>query len=193
MNSTRIQRTAYAVLAVALGAMVAPAHAAADPVTPVPRLEVDRYLGTWQQLAAIPQPFNLVCARDTSANYSLNPNGDITVRNSCSTWTGGRNEITGVAKVTDPVSQAQLAVSFRGEAEPRTNYVVTALDPDYRWALVVNPERTAGFVLSRTPAPDAGQWNDIRAAIDAAGVDPCLLLTSPTTGGDERIVPLCTV
>ncbi|WP_194819999.1 lipocalin family protein [Nocardia sp. XZ_19_385] len=192
MNSNRIQRTAAVLAGMAIAVAAAPAFAAAEPVTPVPRLDVERYLGTWQQLAAIPQPFNLVCARDTRANYSLNAGGDIAVRNSCTTWVGGGNEIAGVAKVTDPQTQAQLAVSFRGEANPRTNYVVTAIDPDYSWALVVNPERTAGFVLSRAAAPSTEQWTEIRTAIAAAGVDSCLFLTSPTTGGAEEIVPLCT-
>ncbi|MEV6279328.1 lipocalin family protein [Nocardia sp. NPDC051832] len=192
MNSKRIQRAASVLGGMLVAVAAAPGLASAEPVTPIPRLELERYLGTWQQLAAIPQPFNLVCARDTRANYSLNPNGDIAVRNSCTTWTGGGNEIAGVAKVTDPATQAQLAVSFRGEADPRTNYVVTAIDPDYEWALVVNPERTAGFVLSRTPAPSAEQWTTVRTAIAAAGVDSCLFLTSPSTGGAEEIVPLCT-
>ncbi|MEV0246602.1 lipocalin family protein [Nocardia sp. NPDC050712] len=193
MNSIRFGLAACTVAATAGALALVPASAGAEPVTPVPQLQVERYLGTWQQLAAIPQPFNLVCARDTRANYTLNPAGDITVRNSCTTWSGGPNEITGVAKVKDTATNAQLGVSFRGEADPRTNYVVTAVDPDYSWALVVNPERTSGFVLSRTAAVDAERWAEIRDAVAAAGVDSCLFLTSPNTGGYEEIVPLCTV
>ncbi|MBP2193352.1 lipocalin family protein [Nocardia goodfellowii] len=192
MNSNRALRAASVMAGLGIALATAPASAQAEPVTPIPRLEVERYLGDWRQLAAIPQPFNLVCARDTRANYSLTPNGDIAVRNSCTTWWGGGNEIAGVARVTDPATQAQLAVSFRDESDPRTNYVVTAIDPDYSWALVVNPERTAGFVLARAAALSAGQWTDVRAAIAAAGVDSCLFLTSPTTGGAAEIAPLCT-
>ncbi|MEU1205247.1 lipocalin family protein [Nocardia sp. NPDC005825] len=165
-------------------------RAAAAPPAPVPTLEVSRYTGTWLQLAAIPQPFNLACARDTQADYTPTPDGLI-VRNSCTTWLGTRDEITGTARITDPATNAQLGVSFRGESDPATNYIVTALDPDYRWSVVVNPGRTAGFVLSRVPVPDAGQWSAIRAGIDAAGMDPCLFLTSPVTGGFDRIEPLC--
>lgn len=127
MNSNRALRAASVLAGLGIALAAAPAFAQAEPVTPVPRLEAERYLGDWRQLAAIPQPFNLVCARDTRANYSLTPNGDIAVRNSCTTWWGGGNEIAGVAKVTDPATQAQLAVSFRDESNPRTNYVVTRL------------------------------------------------------------------
>ncbi|MEU0543918.1 lipocalin family protein [Nocardia sp. NPDC005978] len=196
MNTTRslsASKAAYAVTAGVCAALLATsAPASAAPAAPVPNLELARYLGTWNQLAAIPQFFNLVCARDTRANYSLDPAGDVTVRNSCTTWTGDPNEIVGTAKVTDPATNAQLAVNFRGETKTETNYVVTALDPGYGWALVVNPTRTAGFVLSRTPVLTDGQWSEIRTAITAAGANDCLFLTSPTTGGYDAIEPLCT-
>ncbi|WP_306362285.1 lipocalin family protein [Nocardia sp. CC227C] len=192
----RMSAVLLAAAAALTGGLLFPASAAAAPVTsapvtPVPRLDVERYLGTWQQLAAIPQPFNLACARDTRADYGLAPGGDITVRNRCTTWFGTTDEIVGRAEVNDPVTKAQLGVTFWNQPDPPTNYVVTAIDPDYSWALVVNPERTSGFVLSRTPTRSADDWSAIRAAIDAAGMNSCLFLTSPTTGGDERIVPLC--
>ncbi|MGW3542826.1 lipocalin family protein [Nocardia niigatensis] len=114
-----------------------------------------------------------------------------TVHNSCTTWLGTRDDITGFARITDSDTNAQFAVTFRGESAPATDHVVTALDPDYRWALVVDPARTAGFVLSREPAPDAGQWSAIRAGIDAAGMDACLLPTSPVSDGFDGIEPLC--
>src|SRR5688572_19093815 len=51
--------------------------------SPVHKLELTRYLGTWHQLAAVPQPFNVSCARDTRAEYQLDEQGDIAVRNTC--------------------------------------------------------------------------------------------------------------
>ncbi|UGT44892.1 lipocalin family protein [Nocardia yamanashiensis] len=185
-----LARIGTAVIAAAALSFAAGGTATAAPPAPVPNLDTQRYLGTWLQLAAIPQPFNLLCARDTRAVYEPAPTG-LTVRNSCTTWLGARDELTGTARVNDPETNAQLGVSFRGETAPATNYIVTALDPGYGWAVVVNPERTAGFVLSRTPDPDAAQWAAIRSGLDAAGVDSCLLLTSPVTGGFEGIEPLC--
>ncbi|MFF0487772.1 lipocalin family protein [Nocardia sp. NPDC004068] len=188
--------------AAALASDVAPISAsaltsAAAPA-PVPQLDLNRYLGTWYQLAAIPQYFNLVCARDTRAEYALDPQGDIAVHNTCTTWAGTPNEIRGTATVNDPVTNAQLHVSFPGvpTQDTRTgptNYIVTALGPDYSWALVTDPGRLSGFVLSRTPGLDAREWSEVRAAIVAAGEDPCVYLTSPTTGGDDRLAPLCAV
>nr|WP_280398538.1 lipocalin family protein [Nocardia carnea] len=163
---------------------------------PVPGLDLNRYLGTWNQLAAVPQPFNLDCARDTRAEYTLGPRGDIGVYNRCTTWSGGRNEIRGTAKVNDPVTRAQLHVSFPGvpgqdAVDGPTNYIVTALAPDYSWALVTDPSRLSGFVLARAAALDPATWQQVRTAIEAAGQSPCMYLTSPTTGGISDIAPLC--
>jgi apolipoprotein D and lipocalin family protein len=71
------------------------------------------------------------------------------------------------------------------------NYIVTAIAPDYSWALVGDPTRFSGFLLSRTPALRAEQWQAARAAIANAGYNGCLFLTSPTTGGRGDITPLC--
>lgn len=181
----------------ASAAGVASAQPALPPgPAPVPALELDRYLGTWNQLAAVPQPFNLECARDTRAEYTLDPQGNIGVYNQCTTWSGGRNEIRGTAKVNDPATRAQLHVSFPGVPgqdglDGPTNYIVTALAPDYSWALVTDPSRLSGFVLSRQAALDAPTWDVVRGAIETAGQSPCMYLTSPTTGGLSDIRPLC--
>ncbi|MBD0323648.1 MAG: lipocalin family protein [Aldersonia sp.] len=169
---------------------------APEPLRPIASLDLNRYLGQWYQVAAIPQPFNLICARDTKAEYALDPAGNVSVRNMCTTWVNTPNSISGTATVADPVSKAQLRVSFGGNSssdptDVLPNYIVTAIAPDYSWALVGDPFRTSGFVLSRTPALSEQGWRDARAAIAAAGYNGCFFLTSPTTGGREDITPLC--
>ncbi|NKY32480.1 lipocalin family protein [Nocardia speluncae] len=184
---------------VAAAALTAGTAVAQPPPTgpaPVPALDLDRYLGTWNQLAAVPQPFNLECARDTRAEYTPDPQGNIAVYNRCTTWTGGTNEIRGTAKVNDPFTQAQLHVSFPGvpgqdSIDGPTNYIVTALAPDYSWAVITDPSRLSGFVLARGAALDAPAWRQVRTAIEASGQSPCIYLTSPTTGGIPDIAPLC--
>nr|WP_245998128.1 lipocalin family protein [Nocardia pseudobrasiliensis] len=175
---------------------LAAATATAAPPAPVPQLDLARYLGVWHQLAAVPQYFNLVCARDTRAEYALDAQGNVSVHNTCTTWAGTPNEIRGTATVNDTATGAQLHVSFPGVPTQEalsgpTNYIVTALGPDYSWALVTDPGRISGFVLSRTPQLAATEWRAVRDAIAAAGENPCLYLTSPTSGGTDAIAPLC--
>ncbi|WP_231390381.1 lipocalin family protein [Nocardia sp. CNY236] len=176
-------------------AAVPPRSPVAGPV-PVSYLDLNRYLGTWNQLAAVPQYFNLVCARDTQATYARDPQGNIAVHNSCITWANTVNEIDGTAVVNDRQTGAQLHVSFpsvptQEGVEGPTNYIVTALGPDYSWAIVTDPTRVTGFVLARAARLDADGWQQVRAEIAAAGQNACLYLTSPTTGGETRILPLC--
>ncbi|MFB8005745.1 lipocalin family protein [Nocardia sp. NPDC056000] len=198
-NHLRVLATTFAAAAAVSVAGIMPvANAQSDQPQPIASLDLSRYLGTWYQLAAMPQYFNLVCARDTRAEYALDAQGDVSVHNSCTTWTGGPNEIRGTATVSDPVTNAQLHVSFPGVPTQESrygspNYIVTALGQDYSWALVTDPNRLSGFVLSRTPALDPAQWSDIRAAITSAGENTCWYLTSPTAGGLETLAPLCTV
>ncbi|AQA25613.1 lipocalin-like domain protein [Rhodococcus sp. MTM3W5.2] len=185
----------FAVLA---GTVLVAAPATAAPLSPVPSLDVQRYLGTWHQLAAIPQPFSLTCARDTRATYSLLDARNVRVENSCTTWTGGSSGVTGNARVNDPATMAQLHVSFPGVStqdslDGPTNYVVSHIADDYSWALVGDPARLSGFVLSRSASASAERWREIRAVVESRGYNSCLLLTSPTTGGREDIRPLCTV
>ncbi|MBF6097672.1 lipocalin family protein [Nocardia cyriacigeorgica] len=174
-----------------------PAGGSVAGPAPVQKLELTRYLGIWHQLAAVPQPFNLPCARDTEAEYQLDQQGDIAVRNTCVTWTGSLNQIEGTATVNDRVTDAQLRVGFpsvpgQDQRTGPTNYIVTALGPDYSWALVTDPSRLSGFVLSRTPALDAPTWDRVKVAIEGTGQSPCMYLISPTTGGMADIAPLCT-
>ncbi|MBM4525738.1 lipocalin family protein [Prescottella equi] len=206
MSATRkLTAGLFAVAAAAAVATAAPAAAqptgSADlwqPLAPIPSLDVARYAGTWYQLAAVPQPFNLDCARDTRATYGVLDASNVSVNNTCTTWSGGTNGIVGNARVNDPVTNAQLHVSFpsvpfQNSPDGPTNYVVTYLADDYSWAFVGDPLRVSGFVLSRTPAVSAEGWQQIRSVVESRGYNSCLVLTSPTTGGRSDIAPLCTV
>ncbi|WP_424308847.1 lipocalin family protein [Gordonia sp. (in: high G+C Gram-positive bacteria)] len=184
------------IVLVTLGGGVGTAQALPAPPAPVPHLDITRYAGLWHQLAAVPQPFNLACARDTRARYSLDARGEVVVQNSCTTWQGATNAITGRATVVDQRTGAQLHVSFPGVPTQENrfgppNYVVVALGPDYSWALVTDPYRVSGFVLSRKPSLSADQWRSVRTEIAKAGENACWYLTSPVTGGIGEIRPLC--
>ncbi|CAM3857018.1 lipocalin family protein [Tsukamurella ocularis] len=189
----RIMITCAAVLALA-GATAAPAAAA--PLAPVGKVDVARYVGTWHQLATIPAPFSVQCARDTTATYRIVDATNVSVHNRCTTWTGSTSSIRGNARVTDPRTTAQLHVSFPGvptqdSLDGPPNYVIAALAPDYSWAFVGDPGRRSAFVLSRTPAVPAARWAQLRATAERLGYNACTILSTPTTGGLERIAPLC--
>jgi apolipoprotein D and lipocalin family protein len=141
-------------------------------VIPVPSVELKRYAGGWYELARIPNRFQRQCARHTIAQYSLRPDGRLSVLNQCIKRSGNVDQATGVAKVVDPVSSARLKVSlvsFLGWRPFWGDYWVIGLDHDYRWAVVGSPDRRYGWVLSRTPRLDQASMASIRELLERQG------------------------
>ena len=166
-------------------------------LTQVDRVDVGRYAGKWFQVAAIPQPFTLQCQREVTAEYAVLGPGEISVRNACVTPWGAPSGIEGSATVVDPDTGASLRVSFPGvpfqDPDGPANYRITYLAEDYSLAIVGDPARRSGFVLSRTPALTAAQWSTVRSTVADGGWWPCAFITTPQVGGRADLVPVCTV
>jgi apolipoprotein D and lipocalin family protein len=118
------------------------------PVSAVPAVDLARYVGKWYEIAAFPMFFQRNCVGDTTAEYGLAPDGELSVTNRCRTE-GGFDEAKGSATAVEGSSNARLKVSFFWPF--RSDYWVIGLDPDYRWAVVGNPNRRFLWLLSRTP------------------------------------------
>jgi apolipoprotein D and lipocalin family protein len=145
----------------ALGAVLAQAEPL--PVQSVPSVDLGRYVGRWYEIAAFPMYFQRKCIGDTTAEYALRPDGDITVVNRCRT-ADGFDEAAGKAWAVEGTRNSQLKVSFFWPF--RADYWVVGLDDDYRWAVVGNPNRKYLWILSRTPRLPA---DDLERALQAAG------------------------
>ena len=78
MNWT-IQRLA---LAAALGLTLAACGGDERPLATVDRVDLQRYAGTWHEIARLPQWFQRGCYNST-ATYSLNDDGSVKVVNRC--------------------------------------------------------------------------------------------------------------
>lgn len=195
-TTTRVLLTALLALVGVVGLAVPAGAQTQGPLQPVPT-DLTRYVGEWNQLAAIPAFFDVFCLRDTRATYTANDDGTVGVANVCTGPFGIPVPIQGTARVTDPVTTGALQVSFlrffgRTFYVGGTNYVVAAHDDAYTWALVGDPQRGSGFILSRTPSLTTEQWDTAyQAVLDAGYPDPCRFLTTPTTGGLGTKAPLC--
>lgn len=125
---------------------------------PVPALDLQRYSGTWHQVAHLPMFFQRKCVRGTTAHYAPQADGTVQVRNACIDEAGKRIESTGVARPV-PGEPGALEVRFAPDWLdwlPFTwaPYWVIALDPDYQWAMVGGPGRDYLWILSREPSLD---------------------------------------
>lgn len=124
-----------------------------EPST-VNHVDLSKYAGVWYEIAKIPNSFQKKCARNTTATYELNNDGNINVINRCIESDGSSNEAKGIAKVVDKKSNAKLEVSFvriLGISLFWGDYWIIGLDKDYRYAVVGTPSRKYGWILSRTP------------------------------------------
>lgn len=125
-----------------------------DKAIPVADFELNRYLGTWYEVAR----FDFRFEKDldnTTAQYGLDQNGDVTVLNS------GFNTVKkewvkadGKAKFRGSSTTAALKVSFFGPFY--SGYNVIALDADYQHALVAGKSLDYLWILSRARSiPDS--------------------------------------
>lgn len=153
---------------------VAPAWAAA-PVTSVETFDIDRYAGQWHEIAHLPVSFQKKCVGDITATYSLRAEGRISVHNACRTADGDRIAADGVARAVEG-HPGRLQVRFVPDwlswvPLVWADYWVIALDPDYQWALVGEPDRKYLWVLSRSPRMDAALLDTLKGKAEAMGYD----------------------
>ena len=131
------------------------ATAISETVQPVPAVDLERFLGSWYEIARIPAWFQNRCVKDTTARYQLRNDGRITVINRCVTRKGEIDQADGLARVVDPTTRARLQVSFVSLLGWRPfwgDYWIIGLDPEYRWLVVGDPKRQFSWILSRSPA-----------------------------------------
>ena len=121
------------------------------PLTLVDKLDKQRYLGRWYEIARFQHRFERTLVGVT-AEYSVRSDGRIRVVNSGfrDDLTGPYREAVGVAWVPDPRRPAALKVRFFWPFSG--NYLVFGLDEqDYSWALVGDNLRKYLWFLARTP------------------------------------------
>lgn len=147
---------------------------APEPV-PVGFVDLTRYVGTWYEIARLPNRFQRRCARNTTATYTLRDDGRISVINRCVTTGGEQIDATGVARIVDTTSNAMLAVSFLkifGWHLFWGDYWIIGLDADYQFAVVGTPSRKYGWILSRNQILTPDQHETIDTILRQNGYDP---------------------
>lgn len=137
----------------------------------VPGVQIDRYLGTWYEIARYPNRFQKECVAVT-AGYSLRPDGDIRVVNACrkGTLDGKVKRIEGKAWVADRATNAKLKVRFFWPFWGA--YWIIDLGEAYEYAVVGHPKRKYLWILSRTPDMAPELYEAIVERLVEQGYDP---------------------
>lgn len=144
--------------------------------TVVKELDLQKYLGTWYELARYNHRFerNLV---GVTANYSIRDDGKIKVLNSGykKSLEGKFSEAIGKAYVPNPEQEpAKLKVSFFWNFYG--DYYVLELDEDYQWVIIGSSSDKYLWILSRSPQIDPALYDEIVGKAQKRGYDISKLL-----------------
>ncbi len=161
-------------IAAALLLFIAGCVAVPEGIEPVTGFEVDRYMGRWYEVARLDHRFERGMEQVT-ATYALRPDGTVSVLNRGFRADKGEwSEASGTAKFLGQPDVAALKVSFFGPFYG--GYNVVDLDPEYQHALIVGPDRSYLWILSRTPAPPKAVVDRLVAKAASLGFDTSSLI-----------------
>ena len=137
-----------------------PAELSTESIPAIKTFELNRYLGTWYEIARLPHSFEEGLDRVT-ATYKLRDDGRIEVLNKgFKTAEGEWKEAKGKAYIPDTSAGAFLKVSFfwifYGD------YKVIALDTlDYSYAMVTSHSKEYLWILNRSPEMEQDIYDDL--------------------------------
>lgn len=145
------------------------------PLSSVPVLDLERYLGTWFEIGRLPLKWEDDNATNVTATYSLNEDGTVKVDNRCFDNNNEPTQSLGVAKPV-PDQPGQLTVSFlpkylRWIPFTEGDYWVLKIDEAYEHSLVGAPNMENLWLLSRTPHIEPGVREEYLAEATRQGFD----------------------
>jgi len=159
-----------------LVALLPMASAADSQVKSISEFDVSRYMGTWYEIAKLPNWFQRKCVQGTQARYKVLGPAQIDVNNKCTTASGEEIQAIGLARPNGSGLPAQLEVRFAPEWTAWLPmvwgaYWVLDLDPDYQLAAVGDPSKSYLWILSRTPVVSSERYEAVLKRLNVMGFD----------------------
>jgi apolipoprotein D and lipocalin family protein len=152
------------------------------PLKVVPSVDLQKYVGTWYEIARFPHRFQEGCV-GTTATYTLREDGKIDVLNLCriDTLDGKMKSASGKAWVVDNKTKAKLKVSFFWPFSG--HYWIIDLGDNYEYAVVGHPDRKFLWILSRSPVMDDNIYHSIIDKLKEQFYDTGKLIKTPQVQG----------
>lgn len=121
------------------------------PLPTVKKVSLDRYVGKWYAITALPQVFTIGCKAQT-AEYEKISETEINVINTCIENNNDTRDIEGVAVATEKPSVLSLQFNtwWAQLFNIKADYNIIKLDKDYRYALIGDKNRLSLWFLSRS-------------------------------------------
>ncbi|MDD3054943.1 MAG: lipocalin family protein [Aliarcobacter sp.] len=144
-----------------------------QPLQTVEKVDLNKYLGTWYEIARYEHFFEKDC-KNVTANYSMMDEDTIKVINRCTKiQTNEKKEALGRAYATD-ITNSKLKVSFFRPFYG--DYWVLILDKNYDYVVVGTPSREYLWILSRTSTLNEKIKNEILQKLPTLGFDTSKLI-----------------
>ncbi|MGE4461221.1 MAG: lipocalin family protein [Arcobacter sp.] len=143
------------------------------PLQTVQKVELNKYLGTWYEIARFEHFFERDC-KNVTANYSMIDVETIKVINRCTKiQTNEKKEAIGRAYAIDETN-SKLKVSFFRPFYG--DYWVLMLDENYKYAVVGTPSREYLWILARDSKLDEKIKNEILQKLPSLEFDSSKLI-----------------
>lgn len=144
-------------------------------VKPVSDFELNKYLGTWYEIARLDHSFERGLSQ-VSAQYSLKEDGGVKVLNRGFSDADNKwQEAEGKAYFVNNATEGYLKVSFFGPFYG--SYVIFELDKDnYQYAFVSGPNLDYLWLLARTPTVSPEVMEKFIAMAKMRGFDTSKLI-----------------
>ena len=147
-----------------------------EALSTIDHLDVPRYMGKWFEIARYPNWFQKKCVSDSSAEYSIRPDGRVQVVNRCRQGNGEMKEAVGIARQIGGSNSAKLKVSF---VHPWLSFIPAVwgdywlidLDSQYQLVAVSEPSRNYLWILARTPTIDQKNYAALLGRLKSKGFD----------------------
>jgi apolipoprotein D and lipocalin family protein len=133
----------------------------------VPKVELEKYLGRWYEVAHLPFRFEDGCT-DITATYGMNNDGSVSVLNEC-LKDSKLKQSKGKAKIVDKATGAKLKVTFFWPFYG--DYWIINLGKNYDYSVVGTPNRKYLWILSRTSSMDEGLYSQLIEFVKLKGFD----------------------
>jgi apolipoprotein D and lipocalin family protein len=146
-----------------------------EGVKPVKNFQLERYLGTWHEIARLDHSFERGLSKVT-ADYSLREDGGINVVNrGFSADNNAWQEAQGKAYFVNEADKGHLKVSFFGPFYG--SYIVFELDTvSYQYAFISGPNKDYLWLLARTPTVKPEVINQFISMSKSIGFDTSALI-----------------
>jgi apolipoprotein D and lipocalin family protein len=152
------------------------------PMSTVPNVDLQRFMGDWYVIACIPT-FLERDAYNAVESYRLNPDGTV-----ATTFTFREGGFDGKEKAYHPtgfvVDKSTNAVWGMQFVWPiKADYRIVYLTPDYRVTVIARERRDYVWVMARTPEIPQSEYDEIVRRIAAWGYDTSKLRRVPQRWG----------